>query len=98
MLPPMPSEPEVNAMYDALMSELGFDKGFKHPTAYQTSAAATTSLENKWAMICQYKSIAQMKQAGKVEQKPQYWAQRLETDRTKLGKKKKNKRKFLLKK
>lgn len=73
MLPPMPSADEINKEYNALMvifqkkyipiqhfflkSQLGFGKDFKHPTAYQTSSMAEQSLENKWAMICQYKTI-----------------------------------------
>eukprot|EP01119_Soliformovum_irregulare_P012880 TRINITY_DN336_c0_g1_i1.p1 TRINITY_DN336_c0_g1~~TRINITY_DN336_c0_g1_i1.p1 ORF type:complete len:1157 (-),score=445.88 TRINITY_DN336_c0_g1_i1:34-3504(-) len=82
ILPPMPDEATVNKKYAELMERLGLGKDFQHPTQYQTERINTVSIENKWAMICQYKSVETEKKAGKIENSPQYWSSRIKAEPT----------------
>lgn len=78
MLPPMPSEEEVNRLYAQVMEKLGLGKDFKHPTAVQTKAMADISVENKWMIVCQHTKI-QEKQ-GKLEETPNFWTNKLKAE------------------
>jgi len=73
ILPPMPDKAIVEQRYNELMERLGLGQGFKHPTEYQTKMIDGVSVENKWAMVCQYKSVETAKTSGKVQNTPQFW-------------------------
>jgi len=79
LVPPMPSEAEVNKAYDELMEKLGLGKDFKHPTAVQTKSMAQVSVENKWAMVCQYK-LSEVQKQGKIEDTPNFWTSKLKAE------------------
>eukprot|EP01117_Protostelium_nocturnum_P015557 TRINITY_DN6052_c0_g1_i1.p1 TRINITY_DN6052_c0_g1~~TRINITY_DN6052_c0_g1_i1.p1 ORF type:complete len:1166 (-),score=432.81 TRINITY_DN6052_c0_g1_i1:21-3518(-) len=80
ILPPIPSESEVNRQYEQVMASLGFDSSFKHPTQYQKGIINDISTEKKWAMVCQHKSIQTTKTTGKIEMTPQYWTTKLKSE------------------
>jgi len=81
LVPPMPSAEEVNKAYNDLMEKLGLGKDFKHPTAVQTKAMSDVSVENKWAMVCQYK-LSEVQKQGKIEDTPNFWTSKLKAEIT----------------
>ena len=75
-MPAMPSQEDVDRMYNELMESLGMGADFKNPTAVQSQALANMSTANKWAMICSHRA-QETEVKGKIEESTQYWASKL---------------------